>query len=295
MVFGGAKPCTFRINSFVKKMTHTLFQNRTAALATIHAKEKIIAPIFEQYNTGLQIRVASVDTDSFGTFTGETERKGSQTETARMKCMAAIEQTGLSIGIASEGAFGPHPSIPFVAANVEIVMLKDTKLSIEVCGQHLTSATNFSSQKVNSVEAALEFADSAGFPSHGIIVRGNPIVKGIHDYETLTFAVSQALAQQPLVQIETDMRAMHNPTRCRAIAAAAADLAERLMTLCPHCRLPGFGRGTNIQGLPCNWCGLPTQEAKGYWMECPTCQYREEVLNSSEQYANPACCMFCNP
>lgn len=276
-------------------MTHYLFQNRTAALATIHAKEKIIAPIFEQYNTGLQIRVAVVDTDSFGTFTGEIERKGSQQEAARMKCQAAIEQTGLTIGIASEGAFGPHPTIPFVAANLEIVMLKDIKLGIEVYGRHLTSSTNFSSQTVTSINSALEFADNAGFPAHGIIVRGQPITKGIRDYETLIFAVSQALQEKASVQIETDMRAMHNPTRCLAIAAAAADLVTRLMTLCPNCHNPGFGRGVNIQGLPCNWCGLPTQEVKGYLMECPTCQYREEILNRNGEHADPACCLFCNP
>jgi hypothetical protein len=276
-------------------MTHTLFQNRPAALATIHAKEKIIIPVFEQYNIGLHIRVAAIDTDSFGTFTGEIARKGSQQETARMKCQAAMAQTGLPIGIASEGAFGPHPSIPFVTANLEIVMLKDAQLGIEVYGRYLTSATNFSSQTVTSVDAALEFADSAGFPSHGMIVRGLPITKGIRDYETLIFTVSQALQQQASVQIETDMRAMHNPTRCQAIAAATADLAVRLTTLCPSCNKPGFGRGENIQGLPCSWCGLPTQEPIGYVMECPTCQYKEEVLNNNGAYADPSCCLFCNP
>jgi len=275
-------------------MTHYFFQNRTAALATIHAKEKIIIPIFEQHDIGLAIQVAAIDTDAFGTFTGEVERKGSQHEAARMKCLAAMAQTGFAVGIASEGAFGPHPTIPFVAANVEIVMLKDEKYSLEICGQHLTTHTNFATRVVTSTDEALEFADGAGFPSHGMIVRGNPIAKGIHDYEALILAVSRALRQQSSVQIETDMRAMHNPTRCQAIAAATTDLVVRLRTLCPNCNKPGYGRGAAIPGLPCAWCGLPTHQAKGYTMKCPSCQFREEVIHSSS-YADPALCLFCNP
>ncbi|MCS7019429.1 MAG: hypothetical protein RMJ87_08840 [Cytophagales bacterium] len=273
---------------------HPLFKNRIAALATMHAKEQIIAPILAE-QLGMQVQVAAVNTDLFGTFTGEIERQGTQRHAARLKCEAAIRQTGYPIGLASEGSFGPHPTVPFVAANCEMVMLVDTQLGIEVCGEYFTTETNFSQKSVTSVEQALEFADNVGFPAHGLIVRTQPIVKGIRDYETLTHAVSKGLAASGAVWIETDMRAMHNPTRCKAIAAAVADLVARLSALCPQCSKPGFGKGKAIVGLPCSWCGLPTQQPKGYTLECPTCGYAEEVLSKEHQEADPAFCSFCNP
>lgn len=273
---------------------HALFQNRTAALATMHGKEKIIAPVLQR-TLGLYVQTANINTDLFGTFTGETERPGSQRDAARMKCEAAMRQTGCSVGLASEGAFGPHPAVPFAAADLEIVMLTDKVLGIEVCGQYLTAETNFSQKTVASVDEALEFADSVGFPSHGIIVRSHPIVKGIRDYEVLIRAVTEGLAQSNRLVIETDMRAMHNPTRCKAITAAVEDLAARLSVLCPACGKPGFGRGESVEGLPCSRCGLPTKQPKGYLMQCPACRYTEEVLRSDGGEADPAFCLFCNP
>ncbi|MCS6969059.1 MAG: hypothetical protein RMJ44_10220 [Cytophagales bacterium] len=275
-------------------MTFQFFSGRRAALATMHGKEKIIAPpLFE--HLGLQVEVAQVNTDAFGTFTGEIERRGTPLEAARQKCCAAIEQTGLPIGIASEGSFGPHPTVPFVASNHEIVMLLDEELGIQVVGQCLTAETNFAHQVVHSIEEAVAFAEKVGFPSHGLIVRGKSLTKGICDYKLLSEVVSNALATQPSVQLETDMRAMYNPTRQKAIAAAVADLIERLQQLCPACGKPGWGKKNSIPGLPCSWCGLPTSLPVGYLMECPACGYQEEKITTSEQYADPAYCSFCNP
>ncbi|WP_448519112.1 DUF6671 family protein [Rhodoflexus sp.] len=277
-------------------MKHRLFGNRMAALATIHEKEKIILPIFDQF-IELNICVAAVNTDQFGTFTGEIAREGTQIETIRRKCLAATAQTGLSIGIASEGSFGPHPQMPFVACNYELVMLKDLETDLEVCGRYLTTATNFSQKTVSAVAEALAFADSVGFPAHGLIVRGrNNVVKGIRAFEHLIQTVETELTKgDGLLYIETDMRAMHNPMRREAIAKATEDLVQRLITACPACNRPGFGKEEPIYGLPCSWCGLPTQEIKGYRMRCPTCQHTVEVISHEKEFADPAVCTFCNP
>jgi len=55
----------------------------TAAFATKHLKEKIIAPIFSQLE--IEISVAKVDTDLLGTFSGEIPRVGTSREVVLKK------------------------------------------------------------------------------------------------------------------------------------------------------------------------------------------------------------------
>lgn len=65
--------------------SHHLFINRTAILATMHQKERVMAPILER-ELGVKILVpADLDTDYFGTFTREVKRLGTQIEAARQK------------------------------------------------------------------------------------------------------------------------------------------------------------------------------------------------------------------
>jgi hypothetical protein len=57
-----------------------------AALATKHGKESIFSPAFAEI--GILVSVAVIDTDQFGTFSGEIERQGSPRETAERKARA---------------------------------------------------------------------------------------------------------------------------------------------------------------------------------------------------------------
>lgn len=124
------------MNSLVSFKTMTkfdLFKNRNAALITKHNKEKVIFPVLELL--GMQLLVLnSFDTDRFGTFTRNIPREGSQLETARKKAKKAMEVTGASIALASEGSFGPHPQIFFVPANIELVLFMDAHNNIEIQG-----------------------------------------------------------------------------------------------------------------------------------------------------------------
>ena len=95
-----------------------------------------------------------------------------------------------SFGIASEGSFGPHPRIPFVAAGTEIVLMIERGSGVELVGMDVTMETNFASKVVGSLEEAVGFAAEVSFPSHGLIVMasedGRPtpavgIAKGIVD------------------------------------------------------------------------------------------------------------------
>ena len=102
-----------------------LFKNRKLVIATKHKKETVIAPLLEKY-LGVHCFVPNdFDTDTLGTFTGEVERKGNALETVRQKCLLAMEQTNCDLGIASEGSFGPHPTIFIAHADDEFLLLLD--------------------------------------------------------------------------------------------------------------------------------------------------------------------------
>ena len=69
----------------------------------------------------------NLDTDQLGTFTGEVERKSDPITTARNKCVVAMELSNCDLAIASEGSFGPHPSISFIPADDEFLLFIDKK------------------------------------------------------------------------------------------------------------------------------------------------------------------------
>ena len=92
--------------------SQTLFKDRIAVLGTMHQKERVIAPLLEK-ELGIKVTVPeNFNTDKFGSFTREIDRPGSQIEAARLKVQQALLLTGENLGIASEGSFAPHPSLP---------------------------------------------------------------------------------------------------------------------------------------------------------------------------------------
>lgn len=276
-------------------LSDSFFRGRRAVLATMHGKEQVIAPALQAL--GMEIVLADgLDTDVFGTFSGERARPAGQLETARLKCLAALQLTGLDLAIASEGAFGPHPHLPFVPANVEMVLLLDQRNGLEVAGQWLSADTNFAQKAIAHWAEAETFAQSAGFPSHKLILRqGEQLHKGIGEWPQLQALVAQALKAPQPVHLETDMRAMHNPTRMAAIAKACEQLCQRLQSLCPTCQLPGFGLQGHTPGLPCQWCGLPTRLPLAHIYACPHCGHQHEQPVEPAHPADPSYCEFCNP
>jgi hypothetical protein len=72
-------------------------------LATKHGKERVIGPPLAR-SPGLRLVPTAIDTDQFGTFTGEIERTGTPRETALAKAKFGVEISGLPRAIASEGS-----------------------------------------------------------------------------------------------------------------------------------------------------------------------------------------------
>lgn len=275
-------------------------EGRRVALITKHGKEKVIRPVLEDATGCRVLVVCTYDTDRFGTFTAQVPRPGSQLETARLKARTAMELLGTDLGLASEGAFGPHPHFPFVPWNREVVLLLDAIAGAEHYGEHSSAATNFGQADVKDLAEAQAFARLSGFPEHFLVAspRGGQaeLVKGINSWEHLAEAVAWCIGRSPdrVAVLETDMRAFANPTRMTAIHKAASDLASKLRRLCPRCGMMGFSVVEHRRGLRCEWCDQPTEEVEAEVYRCQGCSYLEEKPGDRSR-ADPGQCSRCNP
>jgi len=278
-----------------------MFRGRNLIIATKHKKEKVIAPWVEMSLGVNCIASKTLDTDSFGTFTGEVDRKDDPLATARKKCMLAMELHDCDLAIASEGSFGPHPSLFFVPADDEILLFIDKKNEIEIVERELTSDTNFSGEEISNTRQLEDFAIHSKFPDHGLILRkskedGTEIIKGITDWNQLTASFHSLKKKYGTTYIETDMRAMFNPTRMRVIERVAQKLVNKINSLCPRCNFPGYGVTDVKHGLPCSLCSFPTRSALSHLYTCQKCLFTDEVKYPNNTVTeNPMYCDNCNP
>ncbi|MEE4202759.1 MAG: DUF6671 family protein [Halieaceae bacterium] len=278
-----------------------MFEQRTLVIATMHAKERVIAPLLESHLGVRCITPDDLDTDQLGTFTGEIDRKLDPLATAREKCRLAMAETGCDLAVASEGSFGPHPLVPFAHADDELLVFMDKKYGLDIAAREVSTATNFAAEAVHDASALLAFAERAGFPEHALILRESAnshrsIYKGIVDRDELLTRFSELRDRYGEVYVETDMRAMHNPTRLGVIADATAKLLKLLDSRCPACDMPGLSVTEVIRGLPCELCGLPTQSPSRHLLECQHCHHqKEERFPLGRERENPMYCEFCNP
>lgn len=278
-----------------------MFQNRKLVIATMHEKEKVIAPLMEK-EFGISCFVSpKINTNSFGTFCGETERLVDPLSTARAKCLQAMKESSCDLGIASEGSFGQHPTVFFVPADDEIVIFIDKKNGLEITARELSTETNFKGALIHNEQQLEEFAESIGFPSHGIIARKNQIdftgiQKGIISWEKLKETCFDFIQNYGSVYLETDMRAMHNPTRMKVIEHATKKLVDKMKSCCSNCGTPGFDVSEVKKGLPCSICSFPTQSTMSWIYSCQKCEFTKEVLYPKQKMEEePMYCDVCNP
>jgi hypothetical protein len=212
-----------------------------------------------------------------------------------------MELTNCDLVIANEGSFGPHPTLYFVPADDEFLLFIDKKNGLEIIARELSTETNFNGSAIKSKKNLLEFADIANFPSHGLILRkskneNRDIVKGITNEEQLIKVFYNLINNFGTAYIETDMRAMYNPTRMRIIKRAAEKLIKKINTLCPVCNMPGLGITDAKEGLPCEICNFPTRSTLSYIYSCQKCSYqKEEKYPKGKQTEDPMYCDYCNP
>ncbi len=278
-----------------------IFKNRKLVIATKHEKEKVMAPLLEKAFGVYCFVDKNFDTDILGTFTGEIERELDPISTARQKCMMAMKLTNCDLGIASEGSFGPHPTMFFVSADDEFLIFIDKKNNLEIIVRELSTLTNFNGKEIKNEEELLAFANAVNFPSHGLILRkaktdNDIIIKGITDVNHLKNAFVELFDKFKSVFAETDMRAIYNPSRMKVIEAATQKLIAKISSLCPQCNKPGFGITDAKKGLECSLCGSPTTSTLSYIYVCQHCNYtKKEMYPHKKTNEDPMYCDYCNP
>jgi hypothetical protein len=278
-----------------------VYSGRRIALLTQHGKEQVIAPVLEGALGCRVERVGGFDTDTLGTFTRDIPRAGSQLEAARRKARIGMQRSGLPLGLASEGAFGPDPMAGLFPWNVELLVFIDDERGIEVTGM-AQQATRFAHLLTDDWEQAAQFARQAGFPEHHLVVRpqgqDDPrIEKGLAGWTALEAAFLRASGQADNGQVflENDVRAHAHPARMDVIRMATVDLAAKLNSRCPVCGAPGFWVVERLRGLPCADCGAPTREIRADIYGCLKCAHHETRARAGVEHADPGCCDYCNP
>ena len=277
---------------------------RTAVLATMHGKEAAIGPVLARF-TGLRVVVPDgFDSDRFGTFSREIPRTGSALDAARAKIAAGFAcRPDATVGLASEGSFGPHPSLPFVPLGTELVLLVDRVHGLELAGWHRAPAPFARGERVTSLEAARALATRLGFPAQGLLVMamadGAPAPQhGLHKAlatpAALAAAVAPELAARGEAWLETDLRAHRCPPRMRRIRRATLALVRAWMRRCPACARPGFVPAAPVPGLPCGWCLRPTALPRAHRLHCDGCGHDAE-RPMRQPFADPGHCDLCNP
>lgn len=277
-----------------------VYKDKYCVLNTLHSKSEAISEPFLK-ELGIRVIEQKVDTDQLGTFSGEVERPGTMFEVLKKKCEMGLEFSRFSLGIASEGSFGPHPSIPFLACDYEALIFMDSEKDFFVYETIVSEKTNYRSKDINQEDEFFEFAEAVKFPSHGIIVRPlewedkSIIFKGIKTLEKFyhAFKFCQKSSSSKTVRLETDMRAHMNPTRMIVIREVAQKLCERLKVKCPKCKMPGWGKVGVLKGLECSECGSPTEWIKEELFGCVKCPYEQRI--KKEDKVGPENCAYCNP
>lgn len=280
------------------------YRGRLIAVGTRHGKAGQLAAPFADVLGARLITPADLDTDQFGTFSGEVSRTGSAAAAARAKARLAMAVTGLPFGVASEASYGPLTASG-VAGHEEILLFCDAERGFEVITGHRGPTGHHTGHRVTApdeVPAAL----LAGLPEQGLIVRpaapagreplADAITKGITDVTALGSAVLRAAAVSAdgHAIVEPDLRAHHNPSRRQVLARLGSNLAHRLATHCSACGTPGFGRVDVETGLECRACGTPTALPRNEIHGCPLCEHAV-VRPLSADGADPADCPYCNP
>lgn len=278
-----------------------IFSNRPISLLTKHGKEEVIADVLNKEVGCLVQQTSAYDTDLLGTFTQETPRYGTQLDAARKKATIGMELLNLDLGLASEGAFVSDPYSGMVPWNNELLVLIDHKHELEITGFSSGPAQNESTY-LGHWEEMEKFADHALFPSHHLVVKPTDEYhpqskKGIKELAELkeAFEWAKNLSSKGIVYVENDLRAFANPSRMENIRKAAIDLANKMNSLCPQCQTPGFWIKDIKRGLPCNACGLATDEEITKIWGCLKCGHEETEGMKVFRFADPSKCHHCNP
>lgn len=276
-----------------------IYKDKFVLLASKHRKEQAVEPVFRE-KMGCNVCVEDIDTDQFGTFTGEIPRTMPAYENCILKAKYGAKEKKYVLSIASEGSFSPHPSNPFMPLAHEIMVFVDLENDWVIAEQLMTVNTNYKMMTIHQDTILEAFLESVHFPSHALTLqsgdRQNIIAKGINNQDKLQELLDMGFKKYNELFIATDMRAMMNPTRMQTLIELAEKLAIRIMRSCPGCGIPGFGFKSVSGHLPCSLCGAETQMYQYEDWGCIRCDYQDQRLRKDQLIvADPTHCDYCNP
>jgi hypothetical protein len=261
--------------------------------ATKHGKERYIDGPFRAVLGASVFGVEGLDTDRFGTFSGEIPRVLSPTEAARAKIVEAFEISDALSGLATEGSFTADWGV--LIEHHELMMFIDRERGIELVEQVVRPLALPTGRSVTGVDEALHYGQRLGFPEQGVVLRGaQGVQKDLSDEAALAREVAVAIEADGSVTLEPDFRAHRCPQRNLAIALLAERMANRLATHCPACRAPGFGSVRSERGMPCGMCQRPTGVIAADIWGCAVCERTDRRAIDMRQ-ADPRWCGSCNP
>lgn len=247
---------------------------------------------------GLLVKSAQhFNTDVFGSFCHTFERTHSALDTCIEKAKIFSSDSGHNLVLASEGSFGPHPHVPWVACNEELMVFWDAKQELLISESVVSMKTNYASEVVSgySNSELRQLLAKILFPSHAVMLfdeqNNQLIAKGIQKYKDLYIL----LKRYPRARIATDMRANLNPTRQQNILEVAKRLIERLNAFCPACDTPGFGKKRPIGNKLCPICGFETRYPDRMREYCITCDFFSDTVLEQKTDQITVHCDWCNP
>lgn len=278
-------------------MTASAYADATIVFATMHGKAALAAPAFSLQHRAKVVAPPTIDTDQFGTFTGDIERTRVPIDTAMAKIRLGLELTGVQYGLASEATYSS--TLGVIAHHHELLVFYDSEREMVVRESEHTTFSAVSGATISHPDQAKNVAARLGFPAISLVVisatpSGIHARKGIATEDALEAAVAELLQISTTVRIEPDYRAHLNPQRQVVIRSLAERMAARLTVRCTECQAPGWGQTGVESGLPCRACGSPTPSIKAKIFGCSACQHC--VIHATEPASeDPALCFQCNP
>ena len=263
-------------------------------LSSKHQKEGLLQPVFEPFGLNLLVN-EGFDTDAYGTFCGSVPRTEGPKTTIKEKCLAGMSFAGKRQGLASEGSFGPHASLPFLTINEEWLVYIDLDRNLEIYGRSTTLEVCHAQLDYQDAEQLPTFLANCSFGPQGLVFKDTEnaqvLAKGIQDQDQL----EKLILAFPKWEIETDLRAHMNPLRQKNIIAAAQDLTERMHRYCPQCAQPDFSVQKVSGNLTCGWCQRPTESYQYLEYKCSACHYQVIEQRKDKYNEDPQYCNNCNP
>src|SRR5262245_48896897 len=218
------------------------YAHRRIGLATMHAKERAIAPPFRRLLDADVTPVPDLDTDRLGTFSGEVPRPDALVETSLLKAEMVFDSLDVECGLANEGSYGPIDRLPLNPGGVEIMAFIDRTRGLRLVETLPTHRTTWRLLRFKAGEPLIPAAVKAmGFPDYGVFVGCNSDmsapIKGLETLDQVVDAVNREARRSSdgLAVLYSDMRAHRNPLRMKVLRALSWKLARRLATLCPKC------------------------------------------------------------